>query len=577
MVGHNALLFVLGALISTANGRDGDFLAAKKVVSSASLRTEFDMVLAEAMGHGHGVTLSHGQGVIQERLRKIHKTLDPLFHALPKNRQGHISAPVMRYAVRRYFSQTHGWIVKGFNPHGEDTNSSIIGNSTDIVQGKVPEYIRVLLENRFAHQGFSLDALVALVATVERMAFEEVEQGIERAFFLNDIDRTKALSKEDLKELISSYLITEMFDAPAFAELLPGNYKGLSEQGKHQMDKKMMYVRYPFWNTTILFLKDTVSDDIWHRQASLNPFAKQSYSHADALRIAERVSEQFGSWSNHECTEMKDMLMEMDVHATGRVKMSDFYSYVKDGAWQFLEPSEQLRQAGALDESSTWLGPQVMIPNYINSMSNCITQAPYYSICCLNECDLVFQQLESQIGAPSATADEIIRALEHGIYAAVNISGLHRERLLEIARVNHDQVPIYGRLFARWLHFVYPQECPYPHAAGVVKPLTQKQWRDLVGWELESATEDEMSQHLSSDFARLAPSPEAGASMWSLEESLLEFSTPSDSDSTAWSFWSISRSVVQVGMLGSLLSMLRPLMQMLRSDIKGKKLVEYDV
>merc|ERR1719353_1695306 len=132
---------------------------------------------------------------------------------------------------------------------------------------------------------------------------------------------------------------------------------------------------------------------------------------------------------------MKDMLMEMDVHETGRVKLSDFYGFSKDGTWQFLEPSEQLRQGGALDESSTWLGPQVMIPNYINSMSNCITSAPYFSICCLNECDQVFQQLEAAIGAPSATALQIIRALETGIDAR-NISALHYGRLDEIARVN---------------------------------------------------------------------------------------------------------------------------------------------
>merc|ERR1719387_3170765 len=122
---------------------------------------------------------------------------------------------------------------------------------------------------------------------------------------------------------------------------------------------------------------------------------------------------------------MKDMLLEMDPYNTGRVKLADFYRYSKDGAWQFLEPSEQLRQSGALDESSTWLGPLVMIPNYINSMSNCITSAPYYSICCLNECDQVFQQLEAQIATSSTTPSEIIKALESGIFAA-NISALHR-------------------------------------------------------------------------------------------------------------------------------------------------------
>merc|ERR550537_1349806 len=106
-----------------------------------------------------------------------------------------------------------------------------------------------------------------------------------------------------------------------------------------------------------------------------NPFIRTRINYPDKLetRMAEGVSEEFGSWSNYECHEMKDMLMEMDVHETGRVRLADFYQYSKDGAWQFLEPSEQLRQMGVLDEASSWLGPQVMISNYITSVSNCIT------------------------------------------------------------------------------------------------------------------------------------------------------------------------------------------------------------
>merc|ERR1719465_386772 len=189
-----------------------------------------------------------------------------------------------------------------------------------------------------------------------------------------------------------------------------------------------------------------------------------------------------------------------------------------------------------------------MIPNYINAMSNCITSQPYYQICCLNECDHVFQQLESQIAAPSATASEVIRALENGIYAPTNISVLHRERLADIARVNHnEQIPMYGRLFARWLHFVYPQECPYPHAEGVVTPMTQREWKELVGPNAESATTDEIAQHLGSDFARRAPSPDAGVSMWSLEESLLD--PQLQSNSGALPIWSLLRIAVQICML----------------------------
>merc|ERR1719146_91536 len=109
---------------------------------------------------------------------------------------------------------------------------------------------------------------------------------------------------------------------------------------------------------------------------------------------------------------MKNILSEFDIHNTGRVKLVDFYRASENGAWQFLEPSQFLRQNGALDESSSYLGPQVMIANYITGMSNCITSAPYYSICCLNDCDQIYQNLEVHMQASRASPSEIIKAVE---------------------------------------------------------------------------------------------------------------------------------------------------------------------
>eukprot|EP00746_Dinoflagellata_sp_MGD_P158515 gnl/MRDRNA2_/MRDRNA2_86492_c0_seq17.p1 gnl/MRDRNA2_/MRDRNA2_86492_c0~~gnl/MRDRNA2_/MRDRNA2_86492_c0_seq17.p1 ORF type:complete len:552 (+),score=112.98 gnl/MRDRNA2_/MRDRNA2_86492_c0_seq17:118-1773(+) len=551
MVSQSAMLVCLGALVATAAGSGDKFLGAKHKVNSAAAKAELDSVLDEVLGQGHGLG--------DARLRKIHKTLDPLFRALPKNWYGHVSAPVMRYAVRRYFSQTHGWIVRGFNAYDEQGQSSIGGDS-DMLQSKLPGYIRSLLEDRYAKQGFPLDAVAALVATLERMAFDEVVRGVELAYWLNDMDRYQAVDKNSLKEVISSFLIVEMLE-------------GTENKTKHKKEKARIHRRYPHWGSTILFLQDLISDDVFQRHSLKNPFTNiETFSFEDATRISERISEEFGSWSNHECHEMKDMLMEMDTYGTGRVKLSEFYGYSKDGAWQFLEPSEQLRQGGALDESSTWLGPQVMIPNYINAMSNCITSQPYYQICCLNECDHVFQQLETHIAAPSATVSEVIKALESGVYAPTSISDLQRERLDEIALVHNGKIPIYGRLFARWLHFVYPHECPYPHAEGVVKPMTQREWKELVGVKAESATDDEIAQHLGSDYARRAPSADAGATMWSLEESLLD-----QSEKAGFSIWALLRIAVQISMLAGFVSLIRPLMQMLRSDVQGQKAVQYDV
>merc|ERR1719178_218244 len=203
-----------------------------------------------------------------------------------------------------------------------------------------------------------------------------------------------------MTDVLSSYLITNMFG-------------GSTDKEQHLFDKKYINLRYPHWETTFLFLTDIAGSDTFQRGSSANPFVEdQKFFFHDLIRMGERVSEEFGPWSDHECHDMKDLLVERDVHGSGRVKLADFYRKTQNGAWQFTEQSEYLRQLGALDESSPSLGPQVLIPNYITGMSNCITSAPYYSICCLNECDQIYQNLEASIPASTASPSEMIKAVE---------------------------------------------------------------------------------------------------------------------------------------------------------------------
>jgi len=93
-------------------------------------------------------------------------------------------------------------------------------------------------------------------------------------------------------------------------------------------------------------------------------------------------------------------------------------------------------------------------------------------VCCHNECDDILGQLERQLGQPSATPAEIIAILR--TTSLRSGSRMHapmlRQRLQEVADHHGGRVPIHGRLFAQWLHHVYPNECAYPHKAGSKHP-----------------------------------------------------------------------------------------------------------
>merc|ERR1719258_194298 len=101
---------------------------------------------------------------------------------------------------------------------------------------------------------------------------------------------------------------------------------------------------------------------------------------------------------------MKDALVRMDTHHTGRVPLSKFYNFSINNDWRFGESEAYLRELGALDETSSWLGPQVIIPNYLQATSNCIVSTSHYLVCCVAECEVLLGEIESVIKAPTTLA-----------------------------------------------------------------------------------------------------------------------------------------------------------------------------
>merc|ERR1719277_1860387 len=99
---------------------------------------------------------------------------------------------------------------------------------------------------------------------------------------------------------------------------------------------------------------------------------------------------------------MREKLVEMDKHHTGRVPLAKFYSRRLSAEWRFGESEDYLRQLGALDETSRWHGKEVIIPNYIEAASNCLIAAPHYLVCCIDHCEHILGELEVEIVAPVA-------------------------------------------------------------------------------------------------------------------------------------------------------------------------------
>merc|ERR1719409_1040215 len=159
---------------------------------------------------------------------------------------------------------------------------------------------------------------------------------------------------------------------------------------------------YPTWNGTKEFVQEVKESVI----------TKRDYLYfSDVAAVIEEVGERYGTWQDKECRALKDELMTVEdtgPGGAGRVRLVDFYKMaVEEGKSQFSESVNFLRQQGALDESDP-ANPRVIITNYIQSPSNCVASSSYFSVCCADECEGLFKQLERSIAAPDAAPAQIV-------------------------------------------------------------------------------------------------------------------------------------------------------------------------
>jgi len=204
------------------------------------------------------------------------------------------------------------------------------------------------------------------------------------------------------------------------------------------------------------------------------------FSFADAQAVVSSISTQFGRYWETECEGLMQILLKSERRGTGRVPLSRFYAAALGGQWHFTESAAYLRQLGVLDDSSSFHGPQLIASNYMQSSNNCVVTHKHFRVCCANPCQDFYSDLEAAIGAPEGEPEEILAIVSNfssGLEdAAAGVTKKLRAQLQEIAEAHHGKIPLHGRLFAQWLHFVFPTECPFPHKSGSVSGLSPKEF-----------------------------------------------------------------------------------------------------
>jgi len=331
------------------------------------------------------------------------------------------------------------------------------------------------------------------------------------------------LTEVGLKQLLEGYMLRWML--------------GADEEGVSLIVNKSIPVTeiIPNWPLVVSFAHGKIKDLNYQRQrnavASSRPghnALSPRYSFDDVHNVVGGITKSFASFWQSECDFMKGLLIGMDIHGTGRVPLSKFYGTALDSEWRFGESESYLRDLGALDETSSWYGKQVIIPNYIQAASNCVIGTSHYLVCCQNDCEGIIGEIEAKTRGPVARPETILSLVGNMTsQTTLDHDGLpHLDRSLkaqlqQIAEGSGGRVPLHGRLFAQWLHYVFPRDCPFPHKAGVASMQTPFEFGDDF-----IATQKEMKEHASSSnetelVASMGKDDLQWMSQWSPEEELI--------------------------------------------------------
>jgi hypothetical protein len=440
-----------------------------------------------------------------------------MWQSLPKNVHSRVDRGSLRYAAHRFFMQTYQLSIIGL----EDKVNSQHEEALLLTQ-LAPAYVRDQLEGKGSQAGFSLDDAVVMIATLERLVENTAHQQLEKTYLATDRKTTQRLREKSAKHLMVSYMLRWM---------LGDDSEGLDEL---DADHSSIKDHHDNWESVEGFVHGEMKALQFARRTqsqslppnSWNEF-RPRYSFTDLEAVAKKVTMSFGNFWTTECQRVKSLLVAMDHKQTGRVKLSDFYGAALGGEWRFSESKDYLRQLGALDESSSWQGPRVVITNYLTGASNCIVFTPHYRVCCTNECEGILGEVEAAVSAPLASPEAILSALaQHSSPLddnVVKLSSSMKSQLQAIAKASPGgMVPVHGRLFMQWLHYAFPRECPFPHKAGDTFALAPTEAGDFA------ASEEQMANEVAAEAAGAPTAVRASAededdhmSQWSHEEELL--------------------------------------------------------
>lgn len=439
-------------------------------------------------------------------LSKMEGRLFPIYRVLPKNEFGRLASSGVRYLLHRHFLRSHAWLVFGLAPDGGAWNESF---PMATLEAWATKDLQAVIADHLDSRGLTLRETAVLATMLANRVHKEAVDRLKVVWRALDLDDEAVVDDRIMRSVIEDHAWTYLAD--------------MSDKDLHGMTLASLRaardsVEYFGWSHTQQFLVQM--------QEIVTRGARVGLSFEVAEQIAMRVIEGFGGWQEDECKTLASELVQMESPRPGRVDLAAFHGSAAAGQNEnFVESTEYLRQLGVLDESDPAI-PALVISNYVNSPANFISNGRLFAVTCIDTCEDRLESIELGVGGPTATPEKLIAILQNqpsrGEGEQMNVSGSLVSHLQDVAGLHGGVVPLHGRLFALWLHHVYPRACPYPPQAGTTKPLLPMEYEQLTGLP-SCLSPEELKQEAFRDSMREAGEPSARAPLpWDLHEELLQ-------------------------------------------------------
>eukprot|EP00928_Gymnodinium_smaydae_P016461 TRINITY_DN16181_c0_g1_i2.p1 TRINITY_DN16181_c0_g1~~TRINITY_DN16181_c0_g1_i2.p1 ORF type:complete len:475 (+),score=42.04 TRINITY_DN16181_c0_g1_i2:82-1425(+) len=342
----------------------------------------------------------------------VRRNVAATLSALPRNSKDKFDVATARHAMRSFFAREHGWQISGLSSIGVAST-----NQAGALSEKAPNVVRILEKT----DGLSEEELVSAIVALEEVVAGEISQLLFAAYGAMGWTGADVLSWTEVLRLLSQYL---------------DSIRRESTEPFHDFSEESQSTA-----------KDAILNFEYAERHTLNPFAHKRYSFYMVADIATRLTHAYGQVQNADCLEIKEHMTSFDTRGIGRVSLDVFHRAKPGSKFVFSESADYLEHIGALDSTTNSI-PQVRIANYILGPGNCIARSSLYSICCLNECESIMREIESEVRAPWASPDlllSVVSNLSALMSSSSRIPANLVTKLSDVANLHDGRVNLHGR------------------------------------------------------------------------------------------------------------------------------------